>query len=70
LVGMRAGGRCVNNVFQTLREFKRAQIAHQALPRWTAKANYLLRSGRLYAGMMAHLILDPLGSKIHFPGRN
>lgn len=70
VVGMRTGGRCVSNLFNTLREFKRAQITHQALPGWIATANHLIWAGRLYLGMMGHRVLDPLASKIHWPGRN
>lgn len=70
LVGMRAGGACVKNIVHTLGEFRRAQIKNQALPRWMAEVNYLLRLGRLYAGKMAHQVLDPLASKINWPGRN
>jgi glycosyltransferase involved in cell wall biosynthesis len=70
LVGMRAGGVCVKNVVDTLEEFRRAQIKNRALPRWIAEVNFLLRLGRLYAGKMAHLVLDPLASKINWPGRN
>ena len=46
LVGMRAGGLCVNNIVDTLREAKRAQIKNQALPKWIAEINFLLRVGR------------------------
>jgi len=70
VAGMRAGGVCVNNLVQTLREFKRAQIKNRALPQWLAEANFLVRAGRLYAGVMTHLILDPFAAKIHWPGRN
>jgi glycosyltransferase involved in cell wall biosynthesis len=70
LVGMRAGGLCVNNLAATLREFRRAQIKHQVLPQWAAKVNFLLRLTRLYAGRMAHLVLDPFASRINWPGRN
>ena len=70
LVGMRAGGACVKDVVATLQEFRRAQIKNQALPRWLADANFLLRVGRLYAGKLAHLVLDPFASKITWPGRN
>jgi glycosyltransferase involved in cell wall biosynthesis len=70
LVGMRAGGVCVKHVVDTLREFRRAQIKNRALPPWLAEINFLLRVGRLYGGKMAHLVLDPLASKIKLPGRN
>ena len=70
LVGMRAGGVCVKNIVDTLREFKRAQIKNRALPRWIAEVNFLLRVGRLYSGRLAHLVLDPFASKINWPGRN
>jgi len=70
LVGMRAGGVCVKNMVDTLAEFRRAQIKNRALPRWLANANFLLRLGRIYAGKMAHLVLDPFASKITWPGRN
>jgi glycosyltransferase involved in cell wall biosynthesis len=70
LVGMRAGGRCVKDIADTLREFKRAQIKNQALPRWIAELNFFLRVGRLYAGIMVHRVLDPVASRINFPGRN
>lgn len=70
LVGMRAGGRCVKDIADTLREFKRAQIKNQALPRWIAELNFFLRVGRLYSGRLAHLILDPFASKINWSGRN
>jgi glycosyltransferase involved in cell wall biosynthesis len=70
LVGMRHGGQCVKNLVKTLREAKRAQIKNQALPRWISEVNFFLRAARLYAGMMAHLVLDPLASRINWPGRN
>ena len=70
LVGMRAGGRCVHDIADTLREFKRAQIKNQALPGWMAELNFFLRLGRLYSGKLAHLILDPFASKINWSGRN
>lgn len=70
LVGMRAGGACVKNIVDTLEEIRRAQIKNRALPRWIAEVNFLLRLGRLYTGKMAHLVLDPLASKINWPGRN
>ena len=69
LVGMRASGLCVNNLVDTLREAKRAQIKNQALPKWVAELNFLFRVGRVYLGRMAHLILDPFASKINWPGR-
>jgi len=69
IAGMRAGGRCVKDIADTLREFKRAQIKNRALPRWIAKLNFFLRLGRLYSGRLAHLILDPFASKINWPGR-
>ena len=69
LVGMRASGLCVNNLVDTLREAKRAQIKNQALPDWIAEINFLFRVGRVYLGRMAHLILDPFASKINWPGR-
>jgi len=69
LVGMRAGGRCVNDIAITLREFKRAQIKNQALPRWIAELNFYSWLGRLYSGRLAHLILDPFASKLNWPGR-
>jgi hypothetical protein len=70
LVGMRAGGRCVKNIADTLGEFRRAQIKNRALPGWIAAVNFRFRVGRLYLGMMAHWVLDPLAAKIHWPGRN
>lgn len=70
LVGMRAGGLCVENIVDTLAEFRRAQIKNRALPRWIAEVNFLLRLGRLYAGKMAHVVLDPFASRINWPGRN
>jgi glycosyltransferase involved in cell wall biosynthesis len=70
IVGMRAGGQCVNNIFHTLQEFRRAQIKNQALPRWIAEVNFLFRLGRLYLGRMAHWVLDPFASKINWAGRN
>jgi glycosyltransferase involved in cell wall biosynthesis len=70
LVGMRAGGVCVENIVDTLAEFRRAQIKNRALPRWIAEVNFLLRLGRLYAGKMAHLVLDPFASRINWRGRN
>jgi glycosyltransferase involved in cell wall biosynthesis len=70
LVGMRAGGVCVKDIVETLQEFRRAQIKNRALPPWLAEVNFLLRVGRLYGGKMAHLVLDPLASKIKLPGRN
>jgi glycosyltransferase involved in cell wall biosynthesis len=70
LVGMRAGGRCVTNLVDTLREFRRAQIKNRALPGWIAEANFFLRVVRLYLGVMGHLVLDPLASRIHWGGRN
>ncbi len=70
MVGMRAGGVCVTHIVDTLREFQRAQIKNRALPRWLAEVNFRWRAARLYAGKMAHLVLDPLASKITWPGRN
>jgi glycosyltransferase involved in cell wall biosynthesis len=70
IVGMRAGGRCVNSIIATLQEFRRAQIKNQALPRWFSEVNFLLRIGRLYAGRVAHLVLDPFASRIKWVGRN
>jgi glycosyltransferase involved in cell wall biosynthesis len=70
LAGMRAGGRCVKDIADTLREFKRAQIINQALPQWIAELNFGLRLGRLYAGRLAHRLLDPFASKISWSGRN
>jgi glycosyltransferase involved in cell wall biosynthesis len=70
LVGMRTGGRCVNSIIATLQEFRRAQIKNRALPRWFSEVNFLLRIGRLYAGVMAHLVLDPFASRIKWAGRN
>jgi glycosyltransferase involved in cell wall biosynthesis len=69
LVGMRASGLCVNNLVDTLREAKRAQIKNQALPKWISEINFLLRVGRVYLGRMAHQVLDPFASKINWPGR-
>ena len=70
VVGMRAGGVCVKNIVDTLAEFRRAQIKNRALPRWIAEVNFLLRLGRLYAGKMAHLVLDPFASRINWSDRN
>jgi glycosyltransferase involved in cell wall biosynthesis len=70
LVGMRVGGICVKDIVLTLGEFKRAQIKNRALPRWIAEVNFLLRVGRLYAGKMAHLVLDPFVSRINWSDRN
>jgi glycosyltransferase involved in cell wall biosynthesis len=70
VVGMRFGGRCVQSIATTLREFRRAQIKNQALPKWFAEVNFLMRAGRLYLGVMAHLVLDFCADKIHLPGRN
>lgn len=70
LVGMRAGGVCVNDIADTLREFKRAQVMNRALPGWIAELNFFLRLERLYAGRLAHLILDPFAAKIRWSGRN
>jgi glycosyltransferase involved in cell wall biosynthesis len=70
LVGMRAGGRCVKSILETLREFRRAQVKNGALPPWLAQMNFLLRAGRLYGGLAAHLVLDPFAAKIRWPGRN
>jgi len=70
LVGMRAGGQCVKNLADTLREFRRAQIKNRALPGWIAEINFRLRVGRLYLGRLAHLALDPLASRISWVGRN
>ena len=69
LVGMRTSGLCVNNIVDTLREAKRAQIKNQALPKWISEINFLFRVGRVYLGRMAHQVLDPLASKINWPGR-
>jgi glycosyltransferase involved in cell wall biosynthesis len=69
LVGMRTSGLCVNNIIDTLREAKRAQIKNQALPPWIAAINFLFRVGRVYSGRLAHLILDPFASKLNWPGR-
>ncbi len=70
VVGMRAGGVGVSNIVVTLREFKRAQIHNRALPRWFAEVNFMVRTGRLYLGVMAHWVLDPFAARIHWPGRN
>jgi len=70
LVGMRAGGRCVENLVDTLREFRRAQIKNRALPGWIAEANFLLRVARLYLGVMGHRVLDRFAARINWPGRN
>jgi glycosyltransferase involved in cell wall biosynthesis len=70
VVGMRAGGRCVRSIADTLREFRRAQIKNLALPRWLADANFLARATRLYLGVVAHLVLDPFAARIRWPGRN
>jgi glycosyltransferase involved in cell wall biosynthesis len=70
IVGMRAGGQCVNSIIATLQEFRRAQIKNRALPRWFSEVNFLLRIGRLYAGRVAHLVLDPFASRIKWVGRN
>jgi glycosyltransferase involved in cell wall biosynthesis len=70
LVGMRAGGRCVKSIVDTLQEFRRAQIKNRALPRWMAEVNLLVRASRLYAGILAHLVLDSFAGKIRWPGRN
>jgi glycosyltransferase involved in cell wall biosynthesis len=69
LVGMRAGGLCVKNIINTLQEAKRAQIKNQALPKWVSEVNFLLRVGRVYIGMMAHRVLDPIAPKINWPDR-
>jgi glycosyltransferase involved in cell wall biosynthesis len=69
LVGMRTSGLCVSNVVDTLREAKRAQIKNRALPAWLAELNFLARVGRVYLGKMAHRLLDPLASRINWPGR-
>lgn len=69
LVGMRAGGACVKNMVDTLAEFRRAQINNRALPRWLAEVNFRVRVGRIYAGKLAHLVLDPFASRINWPGR-
>lgn len=70
LVGMRAGGQCVENKVDTWREFRRAQIKNRVFPRWLADLNFYLQLGRIYLGMMAHLVLDPFAAKIRLPGRN
>jgi glycosyltransferase involved in cell wall biosynthesis len=70
VVGMRFGGRCVQSIAATLLEFRRAQIKNQALPKWFAEVNFLMRASRLYLGVMAHLVLDSFAEKIHLPGRN
>jgi glycosyltransferase involved in cell wall biosynthesis len=70
VVGMRAGGLCVKNLADTLREFRRAQIKNRALPVWMAELNFFLRVGRVYLGRLAHLALDPLASRITLSGRN
>jgi glycosyltransferase involved in cell wall biosynthesis len=70
VAGMRAGGRCVKSIVDTLREFRRAQIKNRAMPRWFAEANFLVRASRLYLGLVAHLVLDPFAAKIRWPGRN
>jgi glycosyltransferase involved in cell wall biosynthesis len=70
LVGMRAGGVCVEDIVDTLREFRRAQIKNRALPGWLAEANFLWRAARLYGGKLAHLVIDPFASKIRLRGRN
>jgi glycosyltransferase involved in cell wall biosynthesis len=70
IAGMRTGGECVKNIYNTLHESKRAQIKNQSLPRWMIEVNFLLRVGRLYLGILAHRVMDPLASKIHWPGRN
>jgi glycosyltransferase involved in cell wall biosynthesis len=70
VVGMRAGGRCVNSILDTLREFRRAQVKNRALTPGQAEVNFLLRATRLYAGVLAHLVLDPLAGKIRWAGRN
>jgi hypothetical protein len=69
LVGMRAAGLCVDNIVNTLREAKRAQIKNQVLPKWIAEINFLFRVGRVYLGRVAHWVLDPFASKINWPGR-
>jgi len=66
---MRTSGLCVNNIVDTLREAKRAQIKNQALPKWISEINFLLRVGRVFLGRMAHQVLDPFASKINWPGR-
>jgi glycosyltransferase involved in cell wall biosynthesis len=70
LVGMRAGGVCGRDIVDSLAEFRRAQLKNRALPRWLAEVNFRLRVGRLYAGKLAHLVIDPFASKIKLRGRN
>ncbi|MCX5889623.1 MAG: glycosyltransferase family 2 protein [Deltaproteobacteria bacterium] len=70
LVGMRAGGQCVKNKVDTWREFRRAQIKNRVLPKWFAELNFYLQVGRIYLGIMAHVVLDPWAGTIRWPGRN
>jgi glycosyltransferase involved in cell wall biosynthesis len=70
LAGMRTGGVCGIDIVDSLQEFRRAQLKNRALPRWLAEVNFGLRVARLYAGKLAHLVIDPFASKIKLPGRN
>jgi glycosyltransferase involved in cell wall biosynthesis len=70
LVGMRAGGVCGRDIVDSLQEFRRAQLKNRALPPCLAEVNFRLRVGRLYAGKLAHLVIDPFAAKIKLPGRN
>jgi glycosyltransferase involved in cell wall biosynthesis len=70
LVGMRAGGHCVHNTIDTLKEFRRAQLMNRALPRGISEATFLLQLGRVYLGKLTHRVLDPFTGTIRWPGRN
>lgn len=70
VAGMRTGGICVQNLAGTLADDRRAQIKNRALPKWQADLNLVMRVCRLYGGVMAHLVLDPMAGKIRLPGRN
>jgi glycosyltransferase involved in cell wall biosynthesis len=70
LVGMRHGGQCAKSLVNTLQEAKRAQIKNRALPRWISEVNFLFRLIRLYAGVVAHQVLDPFASSLNWPSRN
>ncbi len=67
--GMREGG-LSGNPLPNFREARHAKILRQALPAWLAWLTFFAHLNRHFLGRLLHLMLDPLSSRISWPGRN
>jgi glycosyltransferase involved in cell wall biosynthesis len=67
--GMREGGKSSSS-YQTYKEARRVHIETKALSIPRAFLNFYWQLNRHYLGRLAHKVLDPIASSIHWPGRN